>query len=81
MFLIDSILLAPVKGVIWFGKKISEVVEKETSDQGVIKEKLMELQLEFELDEISEDEYNKKEKELLERLDVIRRNNEEESNE
>jgi len=41
----------------------------------------MELQLEFELDEISEDEYNKKEKELLERLDLIRRNDEEESNE
>ena len=81
MFLIDSILLAPVKGVIWLGKKINEVVEKETSDQGVIKEKLMELQLEFELDEISEDEYNKKEKELLERLDLIRRNDEEESNE
>jgi len=77
MFLIDSILLAPVKGVIWLGKKINEVVEKETSDQGVIKEKLMELQMQFELDEISEDEYNKKEKELLERLDVIRRNNEE----
>ena len=81
MFLIDSILLAPVKGVIWLGKKINEVVEKEISDQGVIKENLMELQLQFELDEISEDEYNKKEKELLERLDVIRRNNEEESNE
>jgi hypothetical protein len=78
MFLIDSILLAPVKGVIWLGKKINEVVEKETSDQGVIKEKLMELQLQFELDEISEDEYNKKEKELLERLDLIRKNDEEE---
>ena len=77
MFLIDSTLLAPVKGVIWLGKKINEVVEKETSDQGVIKEKLMELQLQFELDEISEEEYNKKEKELLERLDIIRRNNEE----
>ncbi len=78
MFLIDDILLAPLKGVIWLGKKINEVVEKETSDQGVIKEKLMELQLQFELDEISEEEYNKKERELLERLDIIRRNNEEE---
>jgi len=77
MFLIDSILLAPIKGVIWLGKKFNEVIERETSDEGVIKEKLMELQLQFELDEISEDEYNKKEKELLERLDVIRRNNEE----
>lgn len=78
MFLIDDILLAPIKGVIWLGKMINEAVEKETSDEGVIKEKLMELQLQFELDEISEDEYNKKEKELLERLDIIRRNNEEE---
>ncbi|MDO9577716.1 MAG: gas vesicle protein GvpG [Candidatus Cloacimonadales bacterium] len=77
MFLIDDILLAPVKGVIWLGKMVNEAVEKETSDEGVIKEKLMELQLQFELDEISEEEYNKKEKEILERLDVIRRNNEE----
>jgi len=77
MFFLDSILLAPVKGVFWLGKKINEVVEKETSDEGVIKEKLMELQLQFEVDEISEEEYNKKEKEILERLDVIRRNNEE----
>jgi len=80
MFLIDDILLAPVKGVIWLGKEINEVVEKEISDEGVIKEKLMELQLQFELDEISEEEYNKKEKELLERLDIIRRNNEENQN-
>lgn len=77
MFLVDNILLAPMKGVIWLGKKINEVVEREISDEGVIKEKLLELQLQFELDEISEEEYNKKERELLGRLDVIRRSNEE----
>ena len=54
MFLIDDILLAPLKGVIWIGEKINEVSEKEFSDEGLIKEKLMELQLKFELDEISE---------------------------
>lgn len=73
MFLIDDILLAPLKGVMWLGKKINEVAEKEVSDEGRIKEKLMELQLKFELDEISEEEYNKQEKELLERLDAIRK--------
>lgn len=78
MFLIDDILLAPLKGVIWLGKKINEVAEKEVSDEGRIKEKLMELQLKFELDEISEEEYNKQEKELLERLDAIRKAKEEE---
>ena len=72
MLLIDDILLAPLKGVIWIGKKINEIVEKEMSDEGRIKEKLMELQMRFELDEISEEEYNRHEKELLERLDTIR---------
>lgn len=77
MFLIDDILLAPLKGVIWLGKKVNEVAEKEVSDEGRIKEKLMELQLRFELDEISEEEYNQQEKELLERLDAIRKAKEE----
>ena len=77
MFLIDDILLAPLNGVIWLGKKINEVAEREFSDEGLIKEKLMELQLNFELDKISEKEYNKKEAELLARLDAIRKAREE----
>ncbi len=78
MFLIDDIFLAPLKGVIWLGKKINEVIEKEISDEGRIKEKLMELQLKFELDQISEEEYNGQEKELLARLDAVRKAKEEE---
>jgi hypothetical protein len=77
MFLIDDILLAPLKGVVWLGKRINEVVEKELSDEGRIREKLMELQLRFELDEISEEEYNRQEDELLARLDAIRKAKEE----
>ena len=78
MFLIDDIFLAPLKGVIWIGKKIYEVAEKEFSDEGLIKEKLMELQLNFELDQINEEEYNRQEKELLARLDSVRKAKEEE---
>jgi len=78
MFLIDSILLAPLKGVVWLGKKLNEMAEKELSDTGRIKEELMRLQLQFELDGISQQEYNEKEKELLERLDVITNAQEEE---
>ena len=73
MFLIDDILLAPLNGIIWLGKKINEVAEKEFSDEGLIKEKLMQLQLRFEIDEISEENYNRQEKELLERLEAIRK--------
>jgi hypothetical protein len=78
MFLIDDILLAPLNGIIWLGKKINSVAEKEFSDEGLIKERLMGIQLKFELDQISEKEYNKQEAELLERLDAIRKAKEEE---
>ncbi len=71
MFLIDDILLAPLNGVIWIGKKVNDLVEKEFFDEGRIKEKLMELQLRFETDEIGEVEYKKQEQELLARLDSI----------
>ena len=71
MFLIDSILLAPLKGVIWMGEKLGDMAQKELSDKGCIKEELMRLQLQFELDEISQAEYDQKENELLDRLDAI----------
>ena len=71
MFLIDSILLAPLKGVIWMGEKLGDMAQKELSDKGRIKEELMRLQLQFELDEISQAEYDQKENELLDRLDAI----------
>jgi hypothetical protein len=72
MFLIDDILLAPLKGVIFIGKKINEVIENEMSDEGAIKERLMGLQLKFEMDEIDEEEYDRREDELLKMLEDIR---------
>jgi len=71
MFLLDDILLMPIKGIMWLSNKINDVVEKETSDEGSIKEKLMTLQFRFELDEITEEEYKEQEKELLQWLDAV----------
>jgi hypothetical protein len=72
MFLIDDILLAPLKGVIFIGNKINEIMDHEMSDEGAIKERLMALQLKFELDEIDVDEYDRNEDELLGLLADIR---------
>lgn len=72
MLLIDDILFGPLKGVIFLANKINEVIEKETSDEGAIKERLMALQLKFEMDEIDEEEYDKREDELLKTLERIR---------
>jgi hypothetical protein len=78
MFLIYSILLAPLKGVVWLGEKLNGVVDKELNDTGRIKEELMRLQLQFELDEISRAEYDQKENELLDCLDAITNSEEKE---
>ena len=72
MFIIDDLLLAPLKGVIFIAEKINEVIEKEMSDEGSLKEKLMALQLKFEMDEIDEEEYDRREDELLKLLGNIR---------
>ena len=74
MFLIDDILLAPLKGVVFLAEKINEIIEKEMSDEGTIKERLMALQLKFELDEIDEAEYDRREDELLKLLELAREN-------
>jgi hypothetical protein len=71
VLLIDDLLLLPFKGFFGIFKKIHEMAERELSDEDYIRERLMELQLRFELDEISEDEYNQKEKELRDRLNQI----------
>jgi len=72
MLLIDDLLLLPLRGVIGIFKKINEMAETELSDADRIREKLMEARLKFELDEMSEEEYEKVETELLSRLDSLR---------
>ncbi len=71
MFIIDDLFMAPLKGLLFLGKKIDKIVQEEFSDEGRIKERLMELQLKFEMDEISMEEYDKGETELLEIIERI----------
>lgn len=70
MLLIDDILMLPAKGLIGIFKKIHEMVEQELSDKTDIRKRLTELQLRFELGEITEEEYEREEKELLAQLEV-----------
>lgn len=65
-------MFAPLNGLIFIAEKINDVVEKETSDEGTVKERLMALQLRFELDEIDEEEYDREEDNLLKKLERIR---------
>ena len=76
-FIVDDILLGPVKLVKWIGEKLHESAEQEVTDESVIQEQLLELQMRYELDEITEEEYAKGEDRLMARLDSIRKYKEE----
>ncbi len=76
MFIIDDILLAPLKGLAWIANQIDEVAQNELSNEGKVMDELMRLQLRFELDEIDEAEYNKLEGEIMDRLESIRKEKE-----
>ena len=71
MFLLDDILLAPVNGVVWLAEKIKEAADHEFSDPGVLKQKLMDLQMMLELNQISEDDFRQLESALLARLEEV----------
>jgi hypothetical protein len=71
MFLLDTILLAPLKGVMWLGQKINDVVDQELNDAGRVKEELTALQMQFEMSQITEQEYTEKELHLLDELDRL----------
>lgn len=72
-FIIDDILLFPVNGVVWLGEKIKQAAEAELLDDSKVRESLLKLQMELELEEITEEEYQKRETELLDRLEEIRK--------
>jgi len=73
MFIIDDILLAPIKGVVYVAKKIHELAEEELEDTGdKLKRELLDLQMLFETDQISEEEYQKGENDILGRLESLK---------
>ena len=76
-FILDDILLGPVKLVKWIGEKLHESAEQEVTDESVIQEQLLELQMRYELDEITEEEYRRGEDRLMAKLEAIREYKEE----
>lgn len=71
IFLLDDLLLAPVKGVVWVAEKLEGLAKTELTDDSRVREELLELQMRLEIDDITEEEYRKREAELLEKLKEI----------
>jgi hypothetical protein len=76
MGLISNILLFPVAGPIagirWTLGKVQSIAEEEITDDAPVKQELMELQMQLELEEITDAEYVEREAVLMARLREIR---------
>ncbi len=59
MLLVDDLLALPFRGLFGIFRKISEMADREFTDEAYIQEKLLELQLLYEMDEIGEEEYDR----------------------
>ena len=68
MLLIDDLLGLAGKGFIGIFMKVRDMAEDELYDEGGIQEQILESQQLLDAGEISKEEYDKKETDLLERL-------------
>jgi Gas vesicle protein G len=71
MLLIDDLLGLPISGFKFVLRTLQQVAEEQYTDSGPIKEHLLELQVQLESGDISEDEYTKAETEIFRQLREI----------
>jgi hypothetical protein len=64
--------LAPVRGVAWIAEQVAEEAERELDEEGRLRRELGRLGLEHDLGNMSEEEFEQREDELLERLALVR---------
>jgi len=72
MFLVDDLLLFPMKGLLWVFREIRDAAEQERAGEGEsITAALTELYMQLETGQITETEFDAREKVLLDRLDRL----------
>ena len=63
--------LAPLRGTIWIAEQLAAQAEREMNDGESIRRLLVEAEIAFETGELTEDEYEAVEDELLQRLELV----------
>jgi cytochrome c-type biogenesis protein CcmH/NrfG len=71
MLLIDDLLALPITGFKFVLRTLGQVAEEQYTDSGPAKERLLELQLQLESGEISEQEYTRAEAEIFRQIREI----------
>lgn len=71
--MLHKLVTFPIDMVIKIGEKVKEEADKELYDLPTIQQKLIQLQMMYELEEIPEDVYKDKEEELITRYEIAKR--------
>lgn len=74
MLLIDDILLSPLRGIFWIVREVHDAAQQELAHEAdSIKAELSDLYMMLETGRTSEQEFEKQEAQLLDRLDELER--------
>jgi hypothetical protein len=72
MFILDTLLLSPIYATVWAARQIHNTIQQEReAEPAQITAELSELYMRLEAGQISEPEFDAREKELLDRLDQL----------
>jgi hypothetical protein len=69
--LLLSPVMGPINGVVWIAEKIEERANTEFDDQENLNKQLLTLQLSLDMGEITEEEYDAQEEEILLKLQEL----------
>jgi hypothetical protein len=76
VLIVDDLLLFPARSLFWIFREIHNAAQQDIANEAEsITEELRNLYMMLETGRMSEDEFDRREKELLDRLDVLRERN------
>jgi len=72
MFIIDDLILAPARGFLWLARELRDAAERdiENTRENAIRQ-LQSLHMKLEANQITEDEFEAQEAELLDLIDTL----------
>ncbi|MFH1652626.1 MAG: gas vesicle protein GvpG [Pseudomonadota bacterium] len=74
--LLGAPLMGPVKLVQWLGEKVQEVADQQMGDADKLKSELIELQMLHEMGDVTQEEHDKREKEITDLLNSLKKKKE-----
>lgn len=72
MFLVDDLLLSPISGFKFVLRTLARVAEEQWTDDAPLKERLLELQLQIESGELTEEQYLEAEAAIMRELREVK---------